>query len=66
MQRESHSFEICFAKKVLTGSIAHSISFNNGKSMIALFITTAIPSIVLIVMMYKGSLTALWTLGISF
>jgi hypothetical protein len=54
MQWESHSFEVCFTKKTLTGSITYSVSFNNGKSMIALFVPTAISSIVLIVMMYKG------------
>ncbi len=65
MQRESHSFVIYFTKEGLTGSIVYSISFNDRKSVITLFITTAILSIILIVIVNKSSFTALWAFGIS-
>jgi len=64
MQGGSHSFEVGFTKKVLTRSFPDSSSFNNRKSMITFFVTTAILGIVLIVMVYEGSLTALWVNGI--
>src|SRR5690606_9347837 len=64
VQRESHAFEICFTEKILTGSIFYGIRFNKIKSMIALFIITAILGIVFIVMVNKSSFATLWAFRI--
>ena len=55
MQRESHSFEIYLTIKGLTGSIADSISFNNRKGVITLFMDTSILSIILIVIRVEAA-----------
>ena len=53
--KESHSDYLTI--KGLTGSIADSISFNNRKGVITLFMDTSILSIILIVMVNKSSFT---------
>lgn len=55
-----HSFKVGFLKKLRHGAFGHSITLDQEKRVIRPFVATAVVGIMLVVVVYKARLAAMW------